>query len=347
MTSPIGRPHVHDCVPRPRHSRGWCGLVAALALAGCGASELDQLRSENASLSYDVQQTRQHNDDLKRRMRLTEARNRVLINLVRGLSADPGHLSGGAEQSGTAQESLVAIDRDLDELALTVRQSREDLHALKQEREALQQELQQALTNIEQTRTREQAASERLMAMRDAMMRHTTTEAGSLEVRVADNRMVFHLSEALLFDRGRASIRKAGKPVLDAIASALLEVANLQLQIAGHAALGNADPTGAGAAFATAWQLSAARAVNVTQYLIARGVEKQRLSAVAHGDTRPLDPDPSPQMQAVNRRVEIVLIPLPEEPSDRPPPASTEPAAVPPADPLPAPTPAPTPAPAP
>jgi chemotaxis protein MotB len=320
-------------------------LLAILALAGCGASERDQLRREVASLRYDVQQTRQHNDDLKRRMRLTEARNRVLISLVKGLSADPG---SGAEQPGAAQQSLLAIDRDLDELALTVRQSRDDLHSLKQEREALQQELKLALTNIEQTRAREQAESERLMAMRDAVMRHTTREVGSLEVRVADNRVVFHLPESLLFDRGRASIPKAGKAVLDAIASALLEVANLQLQIAGHAALGKADPTGAGAAFNTTWQLSAARAVNVTQYLIGRGVEKQRLSAVAYGDTRPLDPDPSLEMQSVNRRVEIVLIPLPEEPPTATPtpaltpaPAPAEPAEVSPSDELPAPAPPP------
>jgi chemotaxis protein MotB len=290
-------------------------LLAGLALSGCGASERDRLTRELESLRYDVQQTRQHNDDLKRRIRLTEARNRVLTNLVKGLSADSGSVTSGAEQSGAARESLVAIDRDLDELALTVRQSRDDLHSLRQEREALQQELQQALSNIEQTRAREQAVSERLMAMRDALMRVATPETGSLEVRVTDNRLVFHLPESLLFDRGRASIRKAGKPVLDTIASALLEVANLQLQIGGHAALGQADPTGAGAGFQTAWQLSAARAVNVTQYLISRGVEKQRLSAVAHADTKPLDPDPAPDMQRVNRRVEIVLIPTPTEPT--------------------------------
>jgi chemotaxis protein MotB len=318
-------------------------LLATLGLAGCGASERDQLKREIASLQYDVQQTRQHNDDLKHRMRLTEARNRVLISLVKGLSADP---ASGAEQPGAAQESLVAIDRDLDELALTVRQSRDDLHSLKQERQALQQELQLALTNIEQTRAREQAASERLMAMRDAVMRHTTPEAGSLEVRLGDNRVVFHLPESLLFDPGRASIRKAGRPVLDTIASALLEVANLQLQIAGHAALGKADPTGPGATFNTAWQLSAARAVNVTQYLIGRGVEKERLSAIAYGDTRPLDPDPSLEMQAVNRRVEILLIPVPEEPTERVP-TPVAPADASPSEELPAPAPAPVPAPAP
>lgn len=299
---------------------GGAGLLLLLASTGCGAAERDRLRREVNALRYDVAQTRQHNDDLKRRMRLTETRNRVLISLVRGLTAEPAAPPADPAAPGQAKESLAAIDRDLDELAITARQSRQDVEALRGERTRLRAQLQQALDAIEATRAREQAARDRLEALRDALARAGTREGAIPEPRIVDDRIVLPLPDSLLFERGQSTIQRAGRLALDAIASALREVPDLRLEIDGHAAIGAADRS---AAYETAWQLSAARAAKVTQYLSVHGVDKARLSSVAYADTRPLDSDPALDHQRVNRRVELVLQPV----SAAPPTAATAPAA--------------------
>lgn len=290
----------------PGSARKASTYMAVLLCIGCGAAERDRLQHEVSSLRYDLVQARQHNEDLKRRMRMTESRDRVLVNLVRGLTADPNAAVASPADPGQAHASLAAIDRDLDQLAETIHQSRENLSALRDERAALQGQLQQALDAIEETRKREQAARDRLVALRDALMRVTTREAGQIELKIIDNRLILQLPETMLFERGTATIKRNGKPALNAVASALMEVADLELEVVGHTALGSADR---GGPFDSPWQLSATRAANVAAYLTQRGVDKQRISTVGQADLNPVEPDPASPGQPRNRRVELILHP--------------------------------------
>jgi chemotaxis protein MotB len=283
------------------------GIGLLLALAGCAGGE-DALRKQVADLRYDVSQSRQHNQDLKRRMRLAEARNRVLIDLVKGLTAEPGATAAGG--LGRAHESLAALDRDLDTLSTALRQSRTDFAALREQRASLQDELGRATRTIEQARAEEAAANQRVAAFREMLLHvRTMMVAGNLKVQVKDNRMLLQMPEALLFDRGQAVIKKNGRALLDDLAKVLIAVGDREFQIAGHTATGSLDK----GKHESDWHLSAARAVNVTQYLVARGVPKARLSAAAHADTRPATPEASPQDAWMNRRIEIVLMPRLDE----------------------------------
>jgi chemotaxis protein MotB len=54
--------------------------------------------------------------------------------------------------------------------------------------------------------------------------------------------------------------------------------------------------------------LSAKRAMSVVRYLVAHGVNPNLLSAQAFGATNPVAPNDTPDGQAKNRRVEIMLI---------------------------------------
>ena len=54
--------------------------------------------------------------------------------------------------------------------------------------------------------------------------------------------------------------------------------------------------------------LSARRAMGVVRYLVAHGVNPNLLSAQAFGATNPVAPNDTPDGQAKNRRVEIMLI---------------------------------------
>src|SRR6202007_3018708 len=104
--------------------------------------------------------------------------------------------------------------------------------------------------------------------------------------------------------------RPEGRAELDKLASALTE---LERQIPGEIAWvlrvdGHTDirPT-TGSTFRTNWDLSAARAISVVQYLIGKGVSPQRLVAAGFGEFQPIDPGTSDQALAHNRRIELKL----------------------------------------
>ena len=63
----------------------------------------------------------------------------------------------------------------------------------------------------------------------------------------------------------------------------------------------------ASAQFPSNWELSAARAISVVQYLISRGVPARRLVAAGFGEFQPLDTEPTEEAFRRNRRIELKL----------------------------------------
>ena len=61
------------------------------------------------------------------------------------------------------------------------------------------------------------------------------------------------------------------------------------------------------AQFRSNWELSAARAISVVQYLISRGVSPQHLVAAGFGEFQPLDTAATDAAYSRNRRIELKL----------------------------------------
>src|SRR5438309_348140 len=61
--------------------------------------------------------------------------------------------------------------------------------------------------------------------------------------------------------------------------------------------------------YPTNWELSAARAINVSRYLQKQGIESGNLSATAFGEFKPVADNATLEGRAKNRRIEIVLVP--------------------------------------
>jgi chemotaxis protein MotB len=62
-----------------------------------------------------------------------------------------------------------------------------------------------------------------------------------------------------------------------------------------------------GLQFKSNWELSAARAISVVQYLISKGVSPQRLVAAGFGEFQPIDTDHTEEAYSRNRRIELKL----------------------------------------
>ena len=131
---------------------------------------------------------------------------------------------------------------------------------------------------------------------------------GRADVRVVGDRFVFQ--SEVLFDPGQANIQPDGLPELDALADAILQLEeeippdiNWVLRIDGHT---DVRPI-SNARFPSNWELSAARAISVAQYLVSRGVAPARLVAAGFGEFAPLDPGNSDEAYRRNRRIEFKL----------------------------------------
>src|SRR5690606_35765654 len=119
----------------------------------------------------------------------------------------------------------------------------------------------------------------RLATFRQMLERfRSMIEAGRLRVRIVRNRMVVELPEGILFDSGKAEIKEGGQQTLTEVAGVLSEIDNRSFQVAGHT---DNIPI-RGRRFASNWELSATRAVNVARFLLDKGVSADKLSAAGY-----------------------------------------------------------------
>jgi chemotaxis protein MotB len=128
------------------------------------------------------------------------------------------------------------------------------------------------------------------------------------DVRIVGDRFVFQ--SEVFFDASQATLKPEGMTELDTVANALLE---LEKQIPSDIAWvmrvdGHTDVRPIFTAqFRSNWDLSAARAISVVQYLISKGVSPQRLVAAGFGEFQPLDSAPTEAAYSRNRRIELKL----------------------------------------
>jgi chemotaxis protein MotB len=130
------------------------------------------------------------------------------------------------------------------------------------------------------------------------------------DVRVVGDRFV--LQSELFFDTGRADLKPEATAELDKMAGALIELekqipADIAwvLRVDGHT---DVRPiSGSGGQFKSNWDLSAARAISVVQYLIGKGVSPQRLVAAGFGEFQPIDTGTTEEAYRRNRRIEFKL----------------------------------------
>jgi chemotaxis protein MotB len=129
------------------------------------------------------------------------------------------------------------------------------------------------------------------------------------DIRIVGDRFVFQ--SEVFFDSGQAVLRPEGRAELDKLATALLDLEkqipseiNWVLRVDGHT---DTRPLSGTTQFKTNWDLSAARAISVVQYLISKGVPPQRLVAAGFGEFQPIDAGTTEEAHRRNRRIELKL----------------------------------------
>ena len=239
----------------------------------------------------------------------------------RGLYEGVG--SGAADAQGKVAELSGQLDNERRMIARTLAQVEvlnQQIAALRRQLAALEEALDTSEKKDKDAQARIADLGQRLnlaLAQRvQELSRYRSDFFGRLrailgnrpDIRIVGDRFVFQ--SEVFFDTGQAVLKPEGRAELDKLAAALLE---LDRRIPGEIAWvlrvdGHTDVRAINSPqFKNNWELSAARAISVVQYLMGRGVSPQRLVAAGFGEFQPIDVEKTDEAHSRNRRIELKL----------------------------------------
>ena len=131
-------------------------------------------------------------------------------------------------------------------------------------------------------------------------------DAGALTITTRKGRMIVSLPSDIMFASGSVKISPEGHKTIQMLANALGGFKERTFLIVGHS---DATPIAAGNKYATNWDLSSARAVEVVKLLIKNEVNPAMLIAGGNAEFDPLALNDSPENKQKNRRVELIFLP--------------------------------------
>ncbi len=130
-------------------------------------------------------------------------------------------------------------------------------------------------------------------------------DGGQLTVSIEEGRIVINLPDNVLFASGSAKVNDEGRTALKQIAAVLKAFEDRRFQIEGHT---DNVPIKGHSGYSN-WELSADRALSVVHLMVEEGVQAQNVSAAGYGEYRPRAENGSDEGRAMNRRIEIIMLP--------------------------------------
>ncbi|MBI4322651.1 MAG: OmpA family protein [Candidatus Omnitrophica bacterium] len=170
------------------------------------------------------------------------------------------------------------------------------------------QQIQTLSEQLEQFRTLAQLKSEEAQSLRQAKsMLDQRLSSPDISVGFDERGLIVRVLDTVLFDSGKAKLRKEAYAVLEQVASVLnKEAVDQPIAVEGHTDNEPIKHSG----WKDNWELSLARARSVLTYLVQeRRVAPARVSTVGYGEYRPIASNETPEGRRANRRVEIVVLP--------------------------------------
>jgi chemotaxis protein MotB len=129
---------------------------------------------------------------------------------------------------------------------------------------------------------------------------------GDIRLKKFHDRLVINIDDRISFDSGSAELKKGILPALDKITKILVNYQENRIIVEGHT---DNVPIRT-KLFRDNWQLSTERALAVLNYILEnRALKRSRFSAAGYGEYNPLVSNETPANRALNRRVDIVVVP--------------------------------------
>ncbi len=206
-------------------------------------------------------------------------------------------------------------------------ETRGQLRAKNRQYESLLQELKAENYEVERQLAAMQAKNQELqsqmskMAQREGELERTKSKleeqlrGTQVGVSIKEGRLVMTLLSKVFFDTGKATIKADAKATLDKISDVLrTDFAGNAVGIEGHTDNVPIKRPETKKLFPTNWELSTARALAVLHYLVEeKKLPEEQFFVSGYSKFRPVADNKTEEGKSQNRRVEIVIMPSPEE----------------------------------
>jgi outer membrane protein OmpA-like peptidoglycan-associated protein len=142
------------------------------------------------------------------------------------------------------------------------------------------------------------------MDNQEAELRRELEGTGVSVTRIGDE-ITLNMPSNITFAFGSADLDSRFFPVLDSVSKVVKKYDQTLVEVAGHTdSVGSSESN---------QSLSERRANTVAQYMISRGIVRERTIIVGAGENRPVADNDSAEGRALNRRVELSLLPIRED----------------------------------
>jgi outer membrane protein OmpA-like peptidoglycan-associated protein len=316
----------------PRPARLLVLTALAAALAACSTvpernAALDAAHSRLSTAQNDPQVGALAPEELKRAAESlraadeaqTAGRDRATVDHLAYMSSQRVTIAQDTAASKSAQAVTAGAAAERDRLRLAARTqeaatAQQAANASQQAANASQRDLAASRqSNAQMTTELAQADADALrerdrLARRDARVADLETQLNALNARKTERGMVVTLGD-VLFDSGRSQLLAASSQDMSQLAEFFRRNPERKASIEGYTdSVGSAESNLA---------LSDRRAGAVKSALVRMGVPADRLSTLGHGEDSPVASNDSSAGRQMNRRVEIVISPGPDDISMR------------------------------
>lgn len=273
-------------------------LILGVGMGGCVAKSDYLLKQAEAdALNRDLAAVTTQNSDFKAQIeKLTAA--------TEGLIADKDRLIVDTER---LEKERTDLDARLNRITEETNRTIEELRNRNIELEGDKQMFAESISLLEKTkevevRTVSKTYEDLLSEMKSEIAQ------GQIAITELKGKLTVDVLDKILFDSGQTEIRPEGLNVLKRVVEILMTVTDKVIRVEGHT---DSIPIAGALAkrYPTNWELSAARALNVTRYLEKEGIDPTLLAAVAFGEYQPIAENDTPEGRAKNRRIAIILLP--------------------------------------
>ena len=217
--------------------------------------------------------------------------------------------AGLADQKSKADdlsEQNSALQQRLSSAATELKKSSDDLAATVKDKAGLKTSVEEMKSALDELSKRKTAADQRIAEYRNLLGRfQSLIDAGRLKVKIVDGRMVVALAADILFASGSASLSKDGKASVEAVAAVLASIPGRKFQVEGH----TDNLPMKTAQFPSNWELASSRSLTVLKTMVDAGLPQGRVSAASFGDSLPTAANDTADNRALNRRIEVVVVP--------------------------------------
>ena len=274
--------------------------IAALAITGCGKLNQDefemwknehvsQMEKTDADMSNKITMLDTKVDGQKTALMeaISEAKDEAIA------ASQQGDADTIAAAMQNAKELDAKLRADLTETAEM--QAEKAMKAAKEGDAELQMHLEkEAKTN--------KAQADEIMNLKAKVMA-LEEQVEAVEEEVAAKPM---LLTTVRFASGQTGLSSKAKAMLDEIVEQLMSESDAQIVVVGHA---DGAPVLRGT-YRSNWDLSQSRANSAAKYLKSKGIDASRIEAVGKAHTNPVAPQNTAAGRAMNRRVEVILLPV-------------------------------------